>query len=33
LYKLKARNTAELVNNAYRQRLIQWFCEIPIFRD
>ncbi len=23
LYKLKARNTAELVNNAYRQRLIQ----------
>ena len=23
LYKLKARNTAELVNNAYKQRLIQ----------
>jgi len=23
LYKLKARNTAELVNNAYRQRIIQ----------
>jgi DNA-binding NarL/FixJ family response regulator len=23
LYKLKARNTAELVNNAYKHRLIQ----------
>lgn len=33
LYKLKARNTAELVNNAYKQRLIQWFFQITIFRD